>query len=632
MKPTGINGNSSGASKAQRKPNNIRTHRNDETSRDQIRRDFDPGVMGEIVEFCKNGIKSWFGAYIEAGVAIGSLVKETSVDLKNKVVSLALRFKKKKEVVNVEIPVERAPEQIQQTQGNINQTKNITHFSFTTTNNHSKVEKPEKTFLKLNILEFIGKNPSESAYLILQKIEEKNYPCDKLSNAYKFLEEVAFEELSFEYSAIKHFRFNKREQPGPLNTEQIKLKAVNKLKNFLTEITNDQELAGQITNIICVDNQVEVDITPEQNVSEEILPVIQSEPVIVQELPVSDVAFAKDEVISLPMLYPASLSDDLLELSSKSGEILGINNEDLESFLSLVSIHKRVFSSLSQEEVSNRIMFLHTLASQTSDNTNLRLNLNTLQEEYNAFNDYFALDENIKSFLGIQFNRTKRPDFNSYLLKKEVGDFLSCRVHTALKEAKIFIKTLASLDEAGAEGVIRLLKKATSAKSEINDTPSNPAYGFYVKAEAGLSLLNQFKRAYPKAGDISMRFLDPSVKSTDIILETPNLIFMIKVKSNTKKAIQGIKELESLSARTRFESMFGEGKKIIPVCLINGIGDTIIDLENRKKGIDREGIKQLLGISSSNPDFGIWDINGNDRKKELDNLLSEGQNILYKLA
>ena len=106
------------------------------------------------------------------------------------------------------------------------------------------------------------------------------------------------------------------------------------------------------------------------------------------------------------------------------------------------------------------------------------------------------------------------------------------------------------------------------------------------------------------------------VNNIDIRLETPSSIYLIQVKSSLRKAIQDAPKIKKTVCEITLSGK--ADKEIIPVCVINGIGDTVDYLEEMEVNSSPDGIRDLVGISEINPRFRIWDINGKNVLGDLE--------------
>jgi len=255
----------------------------------------------------------------------------------------------------------------------------------------------------------------------------------------------------------------------------------------------------------------------------------------------------------------------------------------------------------------------------------------TLESEYQAFLQYCQIDDSIRAGIGTMLDSSASPELHAYSTKRDLAMFLSGKENDAFRAARTFIRNIIRIDTDGANGAIKLFRKA------VEKEKLNPAYvfGYYAKAEAIVSLLGVFNRQVSSSGEIKMDIVDPNeIEKEDMRVETENKTYLIKVKSSFRRAVEGIEEIKSIAARTRGLNLFSDNKKeIIPVCVVNGAGSTLIDLERRAitEKTDSEfycGLRVLAGIKNSFPRFELWDINGKSIHSELELEVAPGTGVL----
>ena len=237
-------------------------------------------------------------------------------------------------------------------------------------------------------------------------------------------------------------------------------------------------------------------------------------------------------------------------------------------------------------------------------------------------------DELTLAYVKSMLSQSTNPDLLS--CEGQIIDFLSSKKADALKRAQWFIRDIVQLDLQGAKGAVNFLKQAAQANPESH-------FIYYVKAEAALSLLRQFDDFA-----VRMEIANPNKDDRhDIEIETKDTMYLIKIKTSFRSAIKSIRELEFIAqrahehaARARAEHLFGASKgkmkPYVPVCVVNGAGDTINALAElssekimqMKAYSNADSIEDLLAIGDEYRSFELWDINGKNIGPRLHSLLT----------
>ncbi len=603
----------------------IGTHRNNKSFKDEFSGSLSEAGndIGTVFGFVAKGLKSYFGAYYEAALAIKEITVQSAQNLCQRVNSLL--GSKTSPNVDLEEDVKN------KTSGNSSGKSQVSGSTFWRTDIKAKpraINKPkvkhERKFLEINISEFERLLPKETAELLLLKVIEEIDPNEKL---FLFLNDIAndqpFSIAANRFGVSHNLKLNETQ-------EAVMNKARMALIEFIKQSTNNNELAEKIIDFICVS-------APQVQVIEEVEVVEWQEEVerneVVQFALSEEVIDEEPVIISIPIKRPCRVNPESLIRIQSYQRLTGINGEAVDEFLQLNKNDADVCSAFSQEELILRVGFLEALSELKVKNNvdKFPTDLILLENEYGAFLRYCSADVNLRSEIGIMLDASSNSETHSYSTRKDIAAFLSTKEHDALIEARRFIRRLVELDANSADGAMRLFRKALEAEKR----EPGFVFGFYRKAEAALSLLKQFNSSYLPPNICKMTIVNSTeAKNLDLKLETTDKIYLIKIKSNFYRVVESIREIKSIAGRVKgleffngLEAPFEKKKKIIPVCVVYGAGNTITDLENRLINEDNNkefcnGLRDLLAIKTENEKFELWDINGRNIGDELKVLLN----------
>ena len=619
--------------------NTGRTYRKDDSSfRDELSGGLED--VGALFKFVGKKIGSFFYSYYELGCAVTGAIRDGAAKLKQGV-SFLFRSKasSNEESILTVVPEAVTPVTMQADKPKSVVTSSsvqITKFRGNPSPTDTQPSKLERKLITIEMSEVEGLAPSQAANILLGKITEIPAPNKKVIS---FLDDIVQGE-PFERAA-RYFGSSHRSRRCDERLDSVMNNARVALTSFIARNTNNQAVAERITEIICVRdprNQhlqiVEDDITPE--IAEEITEQNQilAEPVSVSVI--SD----EGRAVVLPMRYPSTILPDTVRRIQSYQDTIGLDSKVSDAFLQTVRLGENIYSTLSPEEVILRVGFLQALSGLKIKNGADKLSddLFTLECEYQAFLQYCQADDSVRVSIGNMLDNSSSSNLHAYSTKRDLALFLGSKENDAFRLARAFIRNIIKIDTNGVGGAIRLFKQA------VEKEKLNPAYvfGYYVKAEAAVSLSEVFNRNCIPPDIARMEIMNPNkTEKEDIRIETGKRTYLIKIKSSFRRAVEGIEEMKSIATiargRTRGFQLFSsnsssDGKEIIPVCVVNGAGSTLIDLERRiiTEKTDREfymGLRDLVSIKRDFPQFELWDINGKSILSELKSEVTPGIGI-----
>lgn len=462
--------------------------------------------------------------------------------------------------------------------------------------------KVETEYLKIDCGDLEGLQAREAAVYILQRTREPISPDAKVS---MMLNDIACGQ-PFEFAARYFSPSHRLKRSDGINT--VTSLARTALVRFISRNTGNLDLALRVAELICK-KESDTSLPVEENKTE---PAIQA-------------VDTSAEAICIPIFRSTTFTTDELSRIRNYEKIIGLPSQVVDHFLQVIGISTSSHSTFSQEEVIQRVGFLEALSKLrvNHDVETLPSNLVSLEDEYQSYLEYLRADEGIRRDIGLYLDGSTSSELHSYSTRNGFATFLADKEHDALRLAKRFVRNIVALDTNGAEGTIRLFKLAQKKEK------SDPRYifGYYIKAEAALSLQGEFTRRCSESGGFKMTMISPNeIEAQDLNIETNDRVYLIKIKSNLRRAIEGTEEIRSIADRARgldnFERLVKDRKEIIPVCVINGVGGAITYIED---GVITEknsesffySLSDLLSIRQANPKFELWDINA----KNIDSIL-----------
>lgn len=618
------------------------------------------GEVGGLLKFVGKKLGSFFYEYYELAAGITNLIKNCGVGIWNGGRSF-LGYGKSSVLVEVK---EQSPK-------NSNKVKvsevykphsdpdnQITHLSSIVAASDKISAELEKPQLNIDENEIAGLSNVEIAKLLIQKSEY----CDNDKKVFLLLNDIA-DEFQIK-DVVRYFSAAHYKKKTAETIDEVIARARKALNSFLKKRTNNPELVHKIIEILFAEPLVEVQMEANADSND----IFSSQPLI------SEVNIDEPFTLVLSMKYTSDVSDNDLRQIRAFAEVIDIDDEVVDGFLELIFVKEETHSNLSKEDVILKMGFLKALSESKLINQIHKLpdNLFSLEEEYGHYLIYCRNSEKMKRDISNLLGKSSNHELHSYSIKREIAAFLTAKEKTSLQrdaitdfeslfgenrssfsrddarevdamtKAKRFIKDLVTLDTNGVDGVLRLFRKAVEREKE----DSCFVFGYYNKAEVTVSLLQHFERLKiqnPKTGDFRMTVFPDSSSNEDVLVETNDTVYLIKIKSNFERAVAPYdidkmktfaKNIRAKQAFTIFETSSGKGKAMFPVCVVKNAGNTLIDLENRVINEKNKkdfiiALRELLAIQRENEKFQIWDINGNDISMPLRKLLGVSASSVF---
>ncbi len=617
------------------------------------------GELGGLLKFVGKKLGSFFYEYYELAAGITNLIKDCGVGIWNCGRNLT-GYGKSSEVIEVQTQPSKTNNQIKVT-GVVKPHSNVDNQSVNSSlvvadQTLTKFERPQ---LNIDENEFDGLSNIEVAKLLIQKSEY----CESDKKVFLLLGDIA-DGLQIK-EAARYFSASHYQKKTAEKIDDVIARGRKAFFSFLKKRTNNPELAQRVTEILFAEPLVE--LTMEANV------ISDDDVASVQPLVVEATVNEPLPPI-LQMKYTSDISDDDLRQIRTFAEVIDVDDTVVDRFLELVFVREEAHSTLSKEDVILKMGFLKALSESKLVNQVQKLpdNLFSLEEEYRHYLIYCRNSEKMKRDISNLLGHSSSHELHSYSTKREIAVFLTNKERSPLKrdgvtdfeslfgdrkasssvdddrevdamtKAKRFIKDIVTLDASGANGALRLFRKAV----EKEKVEGRFIFGYYNKAEATVSLLQHFERLKAqnlKTGTFKMTILPDSSSNEDVLVETNDTVYLIKIKSNFERAVAPYdidkmkafaKNIRSKQAFAVFETSSGNGKTMFPVCVVKNAGNTLIDLENRvineknkKEFID--ALRELLAIQRENEKFQLWDINGNDISSPLRKLLGVSASSMF---